>query len=85
MNINIKTAFSPGDRVYVPILFSGEWYVSKIPHEIIAIEVKINNKSQVDVFYIVIDDIGLVSTQFETSCFANYNRSLQWCQEQNTK
>ena len=85
MNINIKTAFKPGDRIYIPILFSGEWYVSKIPQEIIAIDVKVSKKNQIDVSYTVVDDIGLVSTWSETSCFSNYQRSLQWCEEQNNK
>ena len=85
MDINIKTTFKPGDRVYIPILFSGEWYVSKIPQEIIAINVKVGKKNQMDVSYTVIDDMSFVSTRLETSCFSNYQRSLQWCEEQNNK
>lgn len=85
MNINIKTAFSPGDRVYIPILFSGEWNVSKMPYEIIALDVRVSKRNQINVSYTVIDDIGLVSTWSEISCFASYNRSLQWCEEQNNK
>lgn len=85
MDVTIKTAFSPGDRVYIPMLFSGVWSVSKIPYEIISIDVKISTKNQINVFYTVIDDIRLVSTWSETSCFSNYQRSLQWCEEQNNK
>lgn len=85
MDITIKTAFKPGDRVYIPMLFSGVWNVSKIPYEIISISVRINKKNQINVFYTVEDDIGLVSTWLETSCFSNYQRSLQWCEEQNNK
>jgi hypothetical protein len=85
MDITIKTAFNTGDRVYIPVLFSGEWSVSKIPYEIIAIDVRVSKKNQVNVFYTVEDDIGLVSTWIETSCFSNYQRSLQWCEEQNNK
>ena len=85
MDINIKTAFKPGDRVYIPIIFSGEWYVSKIPQEIIAIDVKVSKKNQIDVSYKVIDDMSLVSTCLETSCFSGYQRALQWCEEKNNK
>jgi hypothetical protein len=85
MDITIKTAFNPGDRIYIPMLFSGEWSVSKIPYEIIAIDVRVSKRNQIDISYTVIDDMDLVSTWSETSCFASYNRSLQWCEEQNTK
>ena len=85
MNINIKTAFNTGDRIYIPVLFSGEWSVNKMPYEIIAIDVKISKKNKINVSYTVIDDMDLVSTWSETSCFSNYQRSLQWCEEQNNK
>jgi hypothetical protein len=85
MDVTIRTAFNPGDRVYIPMLYSGEWSVSKIPYEIISIDVRVSHKNQIDVFYIVIDDICLVSSWLETSCFSNYQRSLQWCEEQNNK
>jgi hypothetical protein len=85
MNVTIKTAFNPGDRVYIPMLYSGEWSVSKIPYEIIAIDVRVSKRNQIDISYTVIDDMDLVSIWSETSCFASYNRSLQWCEEQNTK
>ena len=85
MDINIKTSFKPGDRIYIPILFSGEWSVSKIPYEIISINVRTDKKNRINVSYTVEDDIGLVSTWSETSCFSSYQRSLQWCEEQNNK
>ena len=85
MEINIKTAFKPGDRVYIPILYSGEWNVSKMPYEIISINVRVGKKNQINVSCTVVDDIGMVSTWSETSCFSSYQRALQWCEEQNNK
>lgn len=84
MDINIKTTFNIGDKVYIPMLY-GDWYADRMPYKITKINIEISKDNDIKTRYIIMDEYGYTFTYTERLCFSNYEDCLQWCKTQNNK
>lgn len=82
MDINIKTKFNIGDKVYCFTCYDGIHSAINCAYEIVDIEVCIKTKPII--YYDVrMTDLSMVGSYAEDRLFATYDECVQWCNKHN--
>lgn len=79
MDINIKTKFNVGDKVYIPMLYH-DFYAHNTPQVIEGIRIDIQDKMRIT--YLLDGEWHKVS---EDRIFATHEECKQWCEKNNCR
>lgn len=85
MNINIKTKFNVGDKVWIPERYDDHWFVkNKNGYCIHEIKIYINSHNQIT-SYIVKDNNKELKEYPIRFCFSDYKECQLWCKKENNE
>lgn len=82
MDINIKTKFNIGDKVYSFTCYDGVHSAINCAYEVVSAEIHIG-KTLAIYYDVLMTDLLMVGSYAEDNLFATYEECVQWCNEHN--